>query len=76
MFEVLRKFQGCFEEVLRVITESFKGVSRKFKGCFKKILRVFHTSFREISRVFKENSKGIKVRLKCISSSFKGFKDI
>ena len=29
---VSSKFQGCFKEVLRVFTESFKGVSRKFKG--------------------------------------------
>ena len=30
----------CFKEVLRVFTESFKGVSRQFKGCFKMHLRM------------------------------------
>ena len=47
MFEVLRKFQGCFKEVSRVLTESFMGVSRKFKGYVKKISRVFQKSFKE-----------------------------
>ena len=36
---------GCFKEVLRAFTESFKGVSRKFKGCFKEVSRVFQESF-------------------------------
>ena len=45
MFEVFRKFQGCFKEVLRVFTESFKGVSSKFKECFKDISRLVQGSF-------------------------------
>ena len=35
------KFQGCFKEVLRVYTESFKGALRKFQRCFKNVCRVF-----------------------------------
>ena len=30
-----RKFQGCFEEISRVLQGSFMEVSRKFQGCFK-----------------------------------------
>ena len=48
-------------EVLRMFHGSFKGINKKFGGCFM-----------EIPRVFKESSKGAQVRLKCISSSFKG----
>ena len=69
---VCLKFQGCFKEVSRVLTKSFRGVSRKFKGCLKEISRVFQRSFREVSRALKESSKGVQVRLKGISSSFKG----
>ena len=48
LFKGCLKFKGSFKEVLRVFTESFKGVSRKFYGCFK-----------EISRVFQESLKGV-----------------
>ena len=51
MFEVLRKFQGCFRAVLRVLTESFKGVSGKFKLSGK------------FQGGFKESPKGVQVRL-------------
>ena len=34
-FKGCLKFQGCFKEVIRVLTENLKGVSRKFRGCFK-----------------------------------------
>ena len=50
MFEVKRKFQGCFKEVLRVFTESFKGVSRKFQGCYSEVSRVFRESLKDVSR--------------------------
>ena len=43
---------------------------------FEEVSRVFQGSFRDISRVFQESSKGVEVRLKGISSSFKGFKGI
>ena len=46
-----------FQGSLWVLTESFE--------------EVFQRSFREISRVLQESSKGIKVRLKGISRSFK-----
>ena len=62
---VSRKFQGCFKEVFRVLTESFKGVSRKCKGCFKYDSGILQGCFEKVSRVF-------KVRLKGVSSSFKG----
>ena len=71
---VSRKFQGCFKEVLRVLTESevkrcFKGVSRKFQGgsknflgCFKKVSRIFQEfqgPFKKISRVFPGRLRGV-----------------
>ena len=64
--DVCLKFQGsykgCFKEVLRVLTESFKGVSRKFQECSKEVFRVFPGIFREILRVFQQSFKGIQVR--------------
>ena len=63
---VSRMFQGCSKKVFRVLQWHFKGVNRKFLGCFKKVSRVFQRSF------IKESSKGVQVRWKGISSSFKG----
>ena len=54
---VYRKFHGCFKEGKRVLQGSFKSVSRKIQGNFKDISQSF---------------KGVQVRLKVISSSFKG----
>ena len=51
-----------------MFTESFKGVSRKVKGCFKSVSRKIQGKFKDISQSF----KGPQVRLKVISSSFKG----
>ena len=45
VFKVLRKFQGCFKEVLRVYTESFKEVSQE---CFKKVLTKIEGGFKGI----------------------------
>ena len=39
--------------VLRVFTETFKGVSIKFKGCFKEVLGVLTETFKEVSMKFK-----------------------
>ena len=52
-----------------MFTEYLKGVSGKLKGCFKEVSTVFQGNFGEISRLFQESSKGVKVRLKGISSS-------
>ena len=32
--DVLREFQGCFKEVLRIIQVSFRAVYMKFPWCF------------------------------------------
>ena len=64
-------FQGCFKEVIRVFTESYKGLSGKFKGCFKEVFRVFQGSFRQFSSVFQDSFKGFSTKISNISSSFK-----
>ena len=45
LMDVSRKFQGYFKEVLRLLTENFKGVSMKFKG----VSRRFQKCFKEVS---------------------------
>ena len=59
LFEVSRKLQGCFKEVLRVFTGSFEGVSRKFQECFKKFLRAFKKTSKGVSREFSVCFRGI-----------------
>ena len=60
MFEVSRKFQEYVKDVLRVFTESFKGVpgslkgiSRKFQEFSKEVLGKVQGSFMKVPRVFK-----------------------
>ena len=55
-----------------MFTANIKGVSRNFEGCFKEGSRVVQGNFRELSRLFKKIPKGVQVRLKGLSSSFKG----
>ena len=55
MFKGCSKFQGCFNEVLRmfqgrVLRKSFKEVSRLFQGNFKSVSRKFQGNFRGVSR--------------------------
>ena len=50
---VLLKFQGCFNEVLRLVNENFKGASRKFKECFKEVSGKSQGCLRKVPRVFK-----------------------
>ena len=52
LFKGCLKCKGCVKEVLRVFTESFKGVSRKF--------RVFQGGFKRVSRKFQECFKEVK----------------
>jgi len=84
-FGMVREKLSTFKDVLRVLTESFKGVSGKFMGCFKvverysdEILMKFQMCFKGVSKVFQgsfseESSRCVQVRLNGISSSFKGF---
>ena len=52
--EVSRMFQT---KVLRVFTESFRGVYRNFSGCFKEVFRVFQGSFRKFPGCFEKVSR-------------------
>ena len=65
LFKGCLKCKGCFKEVLRVFTESFKGISREFKGCFKEVSGKYQGCFKKVSRLF-------QLRLKDVSSNFKG----
>ena len=54
---VSMNLKGCFNEVLRLFTESLKGVSwslkgvsRKFKGCFREVSGKFQGGFKNVSR--------------------------
>ena len=58
-FQGCLKFQGCFEEVLRVFTGNFRGVSRKFQKCLKEVSRVFQGSFKSVSRKFQGCFKNV-----------------
>ena len=75
---VSREFEGCFKEVLRVLTESFKGASRKWKGlfqksfkgvsrkierCFNEVQLVFEESFKDVSRMFQGSFKGVSRKI-------------
>ena len=62
---VSRKFKGCFKEVLSV----FQEISKKFQECFKAVLGKYQECFKKVSWVF-------RLRLKGVSSSFRGFKGI
>ena len=60
---------------------SFKDDSRRFKRKFQGCLKGIKGSFKSVSRKSQGNlncvsRKGIQLRLKGISSSFQGFKDI
>ena len=70
MFEVSMKFQGCFKQVLRVFTISFKSVSRKLQVCFKEVSGKFKGCFKKVSRGLPERLKGIPIEL------FVGFKSV
>ena len=48
-----------------MFTKSLKSVSRKLQGCFKEVSGKFQGSFKKVSRVS-------HVRLKGVSSNFKG----
>ena len=50
MYKGCLKFQGCFKEVLRVFSESFKG---KFPECFKSVSRKFQECLRKFQGYFK-----------------------
>ena len=70
----------CLFVCLSVCLESFCLIlriqsiwSKMFWGSCKGISGVYVWSFKEVSRVFQGSSKGVQVRLKGISSSFKEF---
>ena len=51
LMEQNRNFEKSYRsepEVLRLFTESLKGVSRKFKGCFKEVSAKFQGCFSKI----------------------------
>ena len=70
MFEVSKKFQGCFKQVLRVFTKSLESVSMKLQECFKEVSRKFQGCFKRVSRVFQVRSKGIFGNSKGVSRVF------
>ena len=46
-------FQGCFEEVLRVLQgRLIEGDSRELKGYLKEVQRVFQGTFKAVSKTF------------------------
>ena len=47
---VLRKFTGCFNEVLKMFYASFK--DRKFQRCLKKVSGVFQGRLKGVLRKF------------------------
>ena len=55
--EVLRLFQGCFKDFMRLSQGRFKGISRVFLGvsrmwCFKGVSKKFQGYFKEVSGMF------------------------
>ena len=98
-FQMCFKFQGCSKKVFRVLQgrlkllqESFKGVSRKIKGDFesdysgfqgylKELQREFQGSFKDVSRKFQGCSRiffrMFQGRLKGVSIEFQvDFKNV
>ena len=64
---VSRQFKECLK-----FNGSFKEFLRLFQGCFKEVSRVFQGILREISRVLKKVFGVFQLRLRGVSSSFKG----
>ena len=60
---VLRKSNGCFNEVSRMSHASF--MDRKFQGCFKKVsgvLREFEGFFKEVLRMIQGRFRAVKMK--------------
>ena len=72
MFKGRLKFKGSFKDVSR----KFKGIYRKFQGCIKEVSRAFKGSLWKYQGCFKKVSWMFQLRLKVVSSSFRGFKGI
>ena len=65
--------QACFNEVLRVFTENFKGVSRKFKRYFKEVSKGFSQVLGVLQECFNEISRNLKGVLSALITFYDSF---